>query len=134
MVADWFYQCVTYGCMIYRKGKWDLPKGKAEKSETREQTAKREVTEECGVKVEVVEKIGKTYHTYLMNGKRILKKTYWYSMDLLNDKKMEPQIEEDIEKVVWMDEKELDEALKNSYVSINHILNKYKTKGIMYVE
>ena len=35
--------------VIFRRGKWDLPKGKAEKGETLEQTAVREVEEECGL-------------------------------------------------------------------------------------
>ena len=35
---------------IHRKGKWDLPKGKAEKNETIRETALREVTEETGIK------------------------------------------------------------------------------------
>ena len=62
--------------LIYRKEKWDLPKGKAEKGETIEQTAVREVSEECNVTVKLGEKIGKTYHTYLYKEKRVLKKTY----------------------------------------------------------
>ena len=35
---------------IFRRGKWDLPKGKADKGETKKQTALREVKEETGVK------------------------------------------------------------------------------------
>ena len=34
---------------IFRKGKWDLPKGKMEKAERPEVAAIREVEEECGV-------------------------------------------------------------------------------------
>lgn len=34
---------------IFRLGKWDLPKGKAEKGESMETTALREVEEECGI-------------------------------------------------------------------------------------
>ena len=35
---------------IYRKGKWDLPKGKMEKNESKKESALREVIEETGVK------------------------------------------------------------------------------------
>src|SRR3982751_3416807 len=36
--------------MIFRRGKWDLPKGKLDKGETLEQCAVREVEEETGLK------------------------------------------------------------------------------------
>ena len=43
--------------MIFRNGKWDLPKGKKEKGEEIESCAKREVQEECGVRnLEITEK------------------------------------------------------------------------------
>src|SRR4051794_38766340 len=35
--------------VIYRRGKWDLPKGKLEYDETPEQAGIREVEEECGI-------------------------------------------------------------------------------------
>ena len=37
---------------IFRNGKWDLPKGKAENKETIDQTALREVEEETGVEMQ----------------------------------------------------------------------------------
>lgn len=36
--------------LIFRLGKWDLPKGKLENGETPEAAALREVEEECGIK------------------------------------------------------------------------------------
>ena len=36
--------------MIFRRGKWDLPKGKLDKGETLEECAVREVEEETGLK------------------------------------------------------------------------------------
>lgn len=114
--------------MIYRNGMWDLPKGKAEKGETIEETATREVEEECCVTVTLLDEIGKTYHTYTHRDKRVLKKTYWYVMDLKSDELMRPQQEEGIEKVVWMDEAALTEALEKSYRSIASVMKKYKKK------
>lgn len=112
--------------MIYRLKKWDLPKGKLEKGETPEQGALREVAEECGIKVSLREHICTTRHTYNMKEKDILKKTTWYVMDCVSDKKMTPQTEEDIEEVRWMNSKEVYVALQNTYRSIAHVFDKYE--------
>ncbi|MFN3405985.1 MAG: NUDIX hydrolase [Cytophagaceae bacterium] len=114
--------------MIYRLDKWDLPKGKLEKKEDTKEGAQREVEEECNIKVEVKEKLCKTWHTYVRKGKRILKRTDWYVMDCLNDSKMEPQVEEDIDEVRWMDKKEVKKALKNSYASIQEVFENFYNK------
>ncbi len=114
--------------MIYRLKKWDLPKGKLEKRENVKAAAKREVEEECGVEVEIGKKICTTWHTYTMKRKRILKKTTWYSMDVIKDKNMKPQIEEDIEEVRWMTPKEVFHALDHSYKSISFVFDKYFEK------
>lgn len=114
--------------MIYRLKKWDLPKGKGEKDETPNATAIREVEEECNIKVKLKGKIGVTWHTYTRNEKRVLKKTYWYLMSCISDAKMKPQLEEGIEKVVWIDEQNLPKKLKNSYPSIVRVFEKYNKK------
>ena len=111
--------------LIHRLGKWDLPKGKLEKGEKMKEAAVREVEEECGVRVERGKKICNTWHSYNLDGKRILKKTAWYVMDCLEDKKMKPQKEEGIEDLRWMKEEEAREALLNSYKSIKEVLNCY---------
>jgi 8-oxo-(d)GTP phosphatase len=111
--------------MIYRLKKWDLPKGKLEKGENHKQGAKREVEEECGVEVQLGEKICTTWHTYTMKRNKILKKTTWYAMDVVKDNKMRPQIEEDIEEVRWMTPKEIFHALKDSYKSISFVFDSY---------
>ncbi|MDN5201403.1 NUDIX domain-containing protein [Fulvivirgaceae bacterium BMA10] len=114
--------------MIYRLKKWDLPKGKLEDGEGSKEGAVREVEEECNIKVALNSKICATWHTYTRNKKQILKKTNWYLMECLDDSNMGPQIEEDIEKVVWKDEKEVRKALKNSYPSIKQVINKFRKK------
>lgn len=111
--------------MIYRMKKWDLPKGKKEKKEKYKQTAVREVEEECNVSVKLGDRICTTWHTYTMNKRPMLKKTRWYTMDLVDDTKMKPSIEEDIEEVRWMTRKEVYHALKQSYKSISYVFERY---------
>ncbi len=111
--------------VIFRKGFWDIPKGKIDKGEKKKECAIREVEEETGVKVSVKEKIGTTWHTYVTNKRYILKKTHWYVMTCLDDTNMGPQIEEEIEQVRWMNITELRAALYGSYRSIRVVIQEY---------
>ena len=113
---------------IHRLGMWDLPKGKIEKGENFKEGALREVEEECNVKVELVEKVCTTWHTYTKGEKSILKKTVWYHMNCLDDSNKKPQLDEGIDEVRWMNENEMNVALYNSYKSITHVLTKFKQK------
>ena len=110
---------------IFRRKKWDLPKGKLKKKESHKEGALREVEEECGIKVKLISKVCTTWHTYLMNGKYILKKTYWYHMACLDDSEMTPQEEEEIEEVRWMDYDQTRQALYNTYRTIRHVIKRY---------
>jgi 8-oxo-dGTP pyrophosphatase MutT (NUDIX family) len=111
--------------MIYRMKKWDLPKGKKEKNEKYRETAVREVEEECNIGVKIGPKICTTWHTYTMNRKAMLKKTRWYVMDLVDDSKMRPDGQEDIEEIRWMNPKEVYHALEHSYKSIRYVFERY---------
>jgi len=111
--------------MIYRMKKWDLPKGKKESGENTKETAVREVNEECGVSIKMGKKLCTTWHTYTMNKNSMLKKTRWYLMEVTDDSKMKPSLEEDIEKVQWMTQKEVYHALENSYKSIRFVFEEY---------
>ena len=111
--------------MIYRLGKWDLPKGKLKKGEDSIKGAKREVEEECSVNILVKDKICSTWHTYIRKDRKILKKTDWYNMDCISDANMRPQIEENIEEVRWMTKEEVMIALNNSYKSIERVFEKF---------
>lgn len=111
--------------MIYRLGKWDLPKGKLNKTEDVREGAIREVEEECGIKVQVIDELPNTWHSYAYKGNKILKKTSWYVMACLDDTLMKPQAEEFIEEVRWMTPEEVKEILKDAYGSINFVMNYY---------
>lgn len=111
---------------IYRRGFWDLPKGKIDKGETPEQAAVREVAEETGLEnVSLGAFIGFTWHTYKTPKNRILKKTWWYKMKT-KETKLILQAEEDIQDANWA---LLDDFLKSKpkvYNSIVDILQQYE--------
>jgi len=111
--------------MIYRMKKWDLPKGKKEKGEKYKETAVREVEEECNVNVKLGKKICTTWHTYTMNKRAMIKKTRWYTMDVVDDSHMRPQTDEDIEETRWMNRKEVYHALEHSYKSIRYVFERF---------
>lgn len=104
---------------IYRNDKWDLPKGKAERKETIEETAIREVEEETGVKgLRITKPLSTTYHIFKRNGKHKIKVTYWFEMKTDFDGPLFPQENEGITKVEWLDDKASKQALENSYANI----------------
>lgn len=87
---------------IYRRSKWDLPKGKIDEGESIKKAAWREVAEECGLKTHRIEDhLCDTFHIYFFKNKWILKKTYWYVMTA-EEEKLIPQAEEDITKAEWI--------------------------------
>jgi 8-oxo-dGTP pyrophosphatase MutT (NUDIX family) len=116
--------------LMYRKQNWDLPKGKIEKGETIIQGAKREVEEETGITVdEVYQKpFITTYHAYIENEKYILKENIWFLMKSHSKYLLTPQIEEEIEDLQWVNIENISNFMKNSYPSIQRILNQYLAK------
>ena len=109
--------------MIFRSGKWDLPKGKLEVGENIQDCAIREVEEECGVNnLQIVSQPQSTYHTYEIKGKAILKRTYWFKMNTNYTHELIPQIKEGITKVEWVYEKDISKKLENSFGIIKDLL------------
>ncbi|TDS51647.1 NUDIX hydrolase [Myroides indicus] len=109
---------------ILRNGKWDLPKGGTEKNENMESTAMREVEEETGVnKLKINRKLPKTYHIFKRNGKYRLKITTWFEMSTNFEGELNGQVEEGIEQVVWMDKKQIKQAMENSYENIKLLIH-----------
>lgn len=92
--------------LIFRRGVWDLPKGKLEEGETVEECAVREVAEEVGVSIlpEIVFQLPQTYHEYEQDGVHYGKTTHWFGMKFPEEANLNfaPQTEEDIEKVSWL--------------------------------
>lgn len=104
---------------IYRNDKWDLPKGKIEGNESIEETAIREVEEETQIQgLKIVKPLETTYHIFKRDGRHQLKITYWFEMTSTYNGTLEPQEDEGITKVEWLDKKQIKEAMKNSYANI----------------
>ena len=104
-----------------------MPKGKLEKSESPEIGAVREVEEECGIKnLEIIKSLDVTYHTYKLDEKDILKRTYWYEMIYTGNENLTPQTEEDITEAVWLKETELTNVFQNTFPSIIEVMKKGK--------
>jgi len=109
--------------MIFRRGKWDLPKGKLDEGEDIEQCSVREVQEETGLKtVSIKSKICNTLHIYPMNSKLILKYTAWYLMQGSSSEQLLPQKEENIEQAMWVKPSEIPSLLTNSFETIHDVL------------
>jgi len=115
---------------IHRLGKWDLPKGKVEEGEKMKEAAKREVEEECGVKINYLgKKVATSYHTYYMRGKFVLKQTKWYDMGVNKIPKLTPQLEEDIDAAEWLKVSELKKVKDNTYPLIYDIVKRIKAEA-----
>lgn len=110
---------------IYRLNKWDLPKGKIDKGENPRQAAIRECEEECAVTgLTIIKELSSSYHIYPYKGRYALKTTYWYLMQSNYKGPLIPQTEENIEKVEWLDKKNIDQnVISNTYPSILDLIS-----------
>lgn len=111
---------------IYRKNKWDLPKGKPEGKESIKQTAIREVMEECGIGgLSIEKKIPSTYHIYKYNSRYFaLKESIWYLMHASDWKDVKLQYEEEITDYKWIAPPVPSSLLKNAFPSIKDLIIK----------
>jgi 8-oxo-dGTP pyrophosphatase MutT (NUDIX family) len=111
--------------LIFRREKWDLPKGKLEDDENLEDAAIREVKEETGItKVQLEAPLCITYHTYYQGKDFILKESHWYIMRATEKENLAPQVEEDIEQCEWVNTNLLSKYLQNTHHSIKDVIKK----------
>jgi 8-oxo-dGTP pyrophosphatase MutT (NUDIX family) len=100
-------ECQNKILLIYKRGVWDLPKGKIKKHQTKEECALEEVAEETGLDINLLKITGKmppTHHLSDYKGSTVYKKVFWFLMHYegnLDD--ITPEIKEDIYGVVWFD-------------------------------
>lgn len=112
--------------LIYRKGKWDLPKGKLEKKESFENAALREVEEECSVSgLKIVEPLIKTYHIYEDEGWFMLKHSHWFSMTTDTTKDPVPEKAEGIEKAIWAKPEQIKNYMEDMHPNIRNVLGEF---------
>lgn len=117
--------------MIFRRGKWDLPKGKLDEGESIEDCAVREVIEETGLTTVIRgDLIGITYHQYFDQWikEEVIKETHWYRMQAPGDQQLIPQTAEDIELIKWVAGKELKDCLSDSYDTIVEIVREVSSQ------
>jgi len=109
--------------LIFRRGKWDLPKGKLDEGESLETCAVREVNEETGLsQLEIEQPLCTTYHTYHQFGKHILKESHWYLMKTPKKVKLIPQLEEGIENCEWVAVDRVSQYMENTHSSILDVM------------
>lgn len=87
--------------LIYRRGAWDLPKGKQDPGESIPDCALREVREEVGIEaLRLVRPLGATVHGYADGDIYAVKTTHWFWMET-PERAFEPERREGIERVEW---------------------------------
>jgi 8-oxo-dGTP pyrophosphatase MutT (NUDIX family) len=116
---------------IFRRGFWDLPKGKLEDGETIQSCALREVEEETGLQqLQLHEMLCFTNHTYFDKyvNKEVVKRTYWFHMSIPNMQEGIPQLEEDIEKMEWHSLGKARHCLDQTYANILDVVEQFRIK------
>lgn len=112
--------------MIFRRNRWDFPKGKVEKGEPISVTAQREVKEETGVNATIIDDIPlSTFHLYQFGTNIILKETFWFRMIIAENSELIPQREEDITQVAWVPRSQVCSYLQNSYSSLRELWSRF---------
>lgn len=113
--------------MIFRRGKWDLPKGKLDQGETIEVCALREVREETGVQdLKIGDLLLVTQHEYFDKWVQadVIKETHWFRMFATGVPELVPQTEEDITAIEWTKLEDVAIRLNESYETIKAVLEK----------
>jgi len=109
--------------VIFRRGVWDLPKGKAEPGESPEKTALREVKEECHLKKITIKRyLLTTYHIYFLNETPVLKDTKWFEMKYEGKKDPRPQTKEEITRTMWLPFSQLNTISDNAFPNVLEVI------------
>ena len=121
--------------MIFKRGRWDLPKGRVE-GDDYQIAALREVKEETGLninKLVITGMLVPTWHTTSHSGQKYLKKTHWFQMHYnghFDDVK--PQVEEGIIECRWVHLCDLGQYREKIHPRINYLVEFWQ-KNLAYV-
>lgn len=111
--------------MIYKGGKWDLPKGHLNPNENLESCALREVREETGLsRLSITRFVSITRHKCFETklNATVIKETHWFEMRCQEKSILKPQKIENIEKVCWVKKEEVFEFLEQSYDNLKEMI------------
>lgn len=113
--------------LIFRRGVWDLPKGKFEKGETIKECAIREVKEETGIgRITIGNQLPDSYHIFKGRTKWRFKTTHWFMMPSDDEGELVPQAKEGITDVQWMKLKKLYREPPETYPLILDIIRQIR--------
>ncbi len=122
--------------LMFKRGRWDMPKGRVEEGQSREAAALREVQEETGLqisKLSVQGKLVSTWHTTSHQKIRYLKKTHWYLMEYDgDDDDTKPQVEEGIIECRWVHLSDLPSYRELLIARINYVVD-FWHKNLAYI-
>lgn len=107
-----------------RLGYLDLPKGKIEKGEDTLTAAIREIQEETGLSgyFTPFKTLHNTYHVYKFRGHSIFKENHWFHLIYSGSTSVQPQIEEGISAVFWLEETQWRQQLQETYPGLREML------------
>ena len=121
------HNAVGEALMIFRNNRWDLPKGHREAGESAEETALREVEEECGISnLQLLRQLTTTFHIYREAESVVLKRTDWYAMRYEGAETLVPQTGEGIERAEWIASDNLSALVDGSYKTIAQVFEAAK--------
>jgi len=112
--------------LMFKRGRWDMPKGRIEVGQSKETAALREVHEETGLnldKLTIKGKLVSTWHTTTHSDVKYLKKTHWYLMDYDGgEEATTPQYEEGIIECRWVHLSDLPAYREQLRARINYVV------------